>query len=102
MSRWSQFVALGLAQADGPADLRDIVSNLSAQGNKLYHLGVKTASRSSLARVNAEQPHTLREQLSRRLLNRCRASAPGHGFRFRNQLYSIDSFTIDLCLAVFP
>ena len=102
MSRWSQFVALGLAQLTGRQSLRDIVSNLSAQGGKLYHLGVKTVSRSSLARVNAEQPHTLCEQLFGRLLSRCRSGAPGHGFRFRNKLYSIDSSTIDLCLAVFP
>ena len=102
MSRWSQFVALGLAQLTGRQSLRDIVSNLSAQGSKLYHLGVKTVSRSSLARVNAEQPYTLYENLFERLLSRCRASAPGHGFRFRNKLYSVDSSTIDLCLAVFP
>ena len=102
MSRWSQFVALGLAQLTGRQSLRDIVGNLSAQGSKLYHLGVKTVSRSSLARVNAEQPYTLYEQLFGRLLSRCQASAPKHGFRFKNKLYSIDSSTIDLCLAVFP
>ena len=102
MSRWSQFVALGLAQLTGRQSLRDIVSNLSAQGSKLYHLGVKTVSRSSLARVNAEQPYTLYEQLFGRLLSRCQTSAPRHGFRFRNPLYSVDSSTIDLCLAAFP
>jgi putative transposase len=31
MSRWSQFVALSLAQFSGRSTLRDIVSNLSAQ-----------------------------------------------------------------------
>jgi putative transposase len=39
MSRWSQFVALSLAQLSGRSSLRDIVSNLSAQSAKLYHLG---------------------------------------------------------------
>ena len=38
MSRWAQFVALGLAQLTGRQSLRDIVSNLSTQGRKLYHL----------------------------------------------------------------
>ena len=62
MSRWAQFVALGLGQLTGRQSLRDIVNNLGAQGRKLYHLGVTaTVSRSSLARVNAEQPHTLYE-----------------------------------------
>ena len=41
MSRWPQFVALGLAQLTGRQSLRDVVNNLSAQGSKLYHLGVK-------------------------------------------------------------
>ena len=79
MSRWSQFVALGLAQLTGRQslrDMRDVVSNLSAQGSKLYHLGAKTVSRSSLVRVNAEQPYHPLRNLFGRLLSRCRASAP--------------------------
>ena len=63
MSRWAQFVALGLGQLASRQSLRDIVSNLRAQPAKLYHLGVGTVSRSSLARVNAEQPYTLYEPL---------------------------------------
>ena len=103
MSRWAQFVALGLAQLTGRQSLRDIVNNLSAQGRKLYHLGVTaTVSRSSLARVNAEQPHTLYEALFGRLLNACQQRAPRHSFRFDNKLYAVDASTIDLCLAVFP
>ena len=79
MSRWAQFVALGFAQLTGRQSLRDIVSNLSAQGRKLYHLGVTAAvSRSSLARVNAEQPHTLYEALFGRLLSACQQRAPRH------------------------
>lgn len=52
VSRWSQFIALGLAQLSGRSSLRDIVSNMGAQMNKLYHLGTASVSRSSLARVN--------------------------------------------------
>ena len=100
MSRWAQFVALGLGQLASRQSLRDIVSNLRAQPAKLYHLGVGTVSRSSLARVNAEQPYTLYEALFGRL--RCQQRAPGHGFRFRHKLYAVDASTIDLCLAVFP
>ena len=102
MTRWSQFVAMAVGQLAGRCSLRDIVSNLSAQGRKLYHLGVGAVARSSLARVNGQQPHTLYEELFGRLLARCRTAAPGHGFRFRNPLYSLDATTIDLCLSVFP
>ena len=102
MSRWAQFVALGLGQLTGRQSLRDIVNNLGAQGRKLYHLGLGTVSRSSLARVNAEQPYTLYEALFGRLLSRCQQRAPRHGFRFKHRLYAVDSSTIDLCLAAFP
>ena len=102
MSRWSQFVALGLAQLSGRTSLRDIVSNLCAQTNKLYHLGAAKVSRSSLARVNEQQPHSLYEALFNKLLSRCQGLAPKHGFRFKNKLYSLDASTIDLCLDVFP
>ena len=103
MSRWAQFVALGLGQLGGLQSLRDIVGNLCAQHHKLYHLGVQSlVSRSSLARVNAEQPYTLYEALFSRLLARCQQRAPRHGFRFRNKLYAIDATTIDVCLAAFP
>ncbi len=103
MSRWAQFVALGLGQLAGLQSLRDIVGNLCAQPHKLYHLGVGAlVSRSSLARVNAEQPYTLYETLFGRLLARCQQRAPRHGFRFKNRLYAVDASTIDLCLAAFP
>lgn len=102
ISRWSQFVALGLAQLSGRISLRDIVSNLSAQTSKLYHLGGTHVSRSSLARVNEQQPHTLYEALFNKLLSRCQGLAPKHGFRFKNKLYSLDASTIDLCLSAFP
>ncbi len=99
MSRWAQFVALGLGQLGGLQSLRDIVGNLRAQPHKLYHLGVRAfVSRSSLARVNAQQPYTLYEALFGRLLARCQR----HGFRFKNKLYAVDASTIDLCLAAFP
>jgi len=102
ISRWSQFVALGLGQLSGRISLRDIVSNISVQSSKLYHLGVTKVSRSSLARVNEQQPHALYEALFNQLLSRCQGLAPKHGFRFKNKLYSLDASTIDLCLSVFP
>ena len=102
MSRWSQLAAMAMAQLSGRCSLRDVVSNLEAQKGKLYHLGVGRVARSSLARVNEEQPHELFELQFRRLLARCRGLAPGHGFRFGNPLLSLDATYIDLCLSLFP
>lgn len=102
MTRWSQFVAMAMGQLSGRCSLRDIVANMEAQTHKYYHLGVRRVSRSSLARVNKEQAYTLYEQLFARLLRRCQGSAPGHGFRFKNKLYSLDASTVELCLSMYP
>ena len=102
MTRFSQFVALATAHLAGRHSLRDVVANLAAQASRLYHLGARPVARSSLARVNEEQPWTLYEALFAKLYGRCRGVAPRHGFRFKNKLYSLDSSLIDLSLAVFP
>jgi putative transposase len=102
MTRWSQFVAMTMAQLSGRVSLRDVVTNLSAQAAKLYHLGTTVVSRSSLARINEQQPYSLYEQLAGKLLAQCQKSSPRHGFQFKNKLYSLDASTIDLCLSVFP
>jgi len=100
--RWSRFVAMTSAQLSGRSSLRDLVSNLSAQSRKLYHLGLKPTNRSTLARVNDKKPHNLYEALFGKLLWRCKSVSPRHRFRFKNKLYSLDASVIDLCLSVFP
>lgn len=102
ISRWAQFVSMASAQLTGRSSLRDLLGNLAAQSSKLYHLGVGLVSRSSLARVNGNQPWTLYEALFFRLLGRCQNRAPGHGFRFKGKLFSLDASTIDVCLSMFP
>jgi hypothetical protein len=64
MTRWSQFLAMPTAQLSSRYSLRDVVSNLTAQASKLYHLGAHIVSRLSLAHVNEQQPYTLYEQLA--------------------------------------
>ena len=102
INRWSQCVALMLGQLSGRGSLRDVIGNLDAQARRLYHLGCRRVTRSTLARVNERQPHTLYEALFGQLYAQCRGRAPGHRFRFKNKLYSLDSSLIDLSLAIFP
>jgi len=101
-SRWSQFVTMAIGQLSGRNSLRDIVENMSAQAHRLYHLGSTKLSRSNLSRINEDKPAALYEALFGKLLKRCQQVAPGHNFRFKNTLYSLDASTIDLCLSVFP
>ena len=101
-SRWAQFVALATGQLTGRRSLRDIVSNLKAQCTSLYHLGGREVARSTLARVNEQQPYAFYEALFGKLYAQCSAVAPRHGFRFKHKLYSLDASTIELSLSIFP
>jgi putative transposase len=95
-------VALATGQLAGRRSLRDIVSNLTAQCSLLYHLGARCVTRSTLARLNEQQPYEFYEALFGKLYGQCRSVAPRHGFRFKNKLYSLDASTIDLSLSIFP
>ena len=101
-TRWSQFVTMCMAQPSSRCSLRDVIENLSAQQHRLYHLGAAKLSRSNLARINENKPHELYKELFGKILNRCQQTAPGHGFRFNNELFSLDATTIDSCLSLFP
>jgi len=101
-NRWTQFMALMIGQLTARKSLRDIVENLKVQGHKLYHLGMKPTSRSTLARVNNEQPATLYERMFFLLLAKCQRFAPKNKFKINNKVYLLDTTTIDLCLSVFP
>jgi putative transposase len=93
---------MAIGQLSGRRSLRDLVDNVSAQQRRLYHLGSTKLSRSNLSRINEDKPHELYQALFEALLKRCQSIAPGHGFRFKNELYSMDATTIDLCLSLFP
>lgn len=101
-SRWDQFIGMAMAQLSGRQSLRDIQSNLQAQRCKLYHLGAQPIARSTLARLNEQQPAELYQSLFFQLLARCKGMPGRHAFRFKNPLYSLDASTIDLSLKLFP
>ena len=101
-SRWDQFIGMAMSQLSGRQSLRDIQSNLEAQRHKLYHLGAKPIARTTLARLNENQPSALYENIFYRLLKRCQSIKGQHQFRFKNPLYSLDASAIDLSLSLFP
>jgi hypothetical protein len=102
LSRWSQFGTLVFAQLAGRHSLRDVVTTMASQSTALAPLGLTPPKRSTLAEANARRPATLYQTLLATLYARCRAFAPGHGFRFKSPLFSLDSTTISLCLSLFP
>lgn len=99
---WRQFITLLYAQVRGHDSLRDIVTGLGAQSGKWYHIGLNSVARSTLSDANNSRDWRIFEGLFYSLYERCRAMAPGHKFKFKNGLYSLDASIIDLCLSVFP
>jgi Transposase DDE domain/Domain of unknown function (DUF4372) len=102
LSSWSQFVAMMFCQLGRAHSLREISGGLKSCEGKLAHLGIEAPARSSLSYANRHRPWQLYEQVFYQLLERVRGSVTSkHKFRFKNQLVSLDSTVIDLCISVF-
>jgi len=102
LSRWSQFVALAVGHLGGRTSLRDIETTLQSQSQHRYHLGSQPVSKSALGRANERLDYRFFEGLFETLYQRCTPKAPGHGFRFKGKLFSLDGSLIDLSMKVFP
>lgn len=101
-SCWDQFVAMLFCQLAQARSLREISDGLKSCEGKLKHLGLeKEPKRSTLSYANAHRPWELFERLFYDLLAQCRQISPGHPFRFKNKLLSLDSTTIELCATMF-
>jgi Transposase DDE domain/Domain of unknown function (DUF4372) len=100
---WGQFVAMLFCQLGRAHSLREICQGLAACEGKLKHLGVAEPPRvSSLSYMNQHRPWKIYQEQFYALQARCeQESKPGHRFRFRNKLVSMDSTTIGLCVSMF-
>ena len=99
---WGQFVAMLFCQLGRAQSLREICGGLAASQGKLRHLGLSAAPpRSTLAYANRQRPWQIYETVLQQLLAKCRGAAPGHKFRFKNKLLSLDASVIDLCASLF-
>jgi hypothetical protein len=101
-SSWSQFVAMVFCQLGRAQSLREIEQGLASAEGRLQQLGVdRAAKRTTLAYANAHRPWELFQDVFHSLYARCHAIAPGHKFRFKSPLLSLDASTIDLCATIF-
>ena len=103
LTRWGQFTTMMFAQITGRASLRDISDSLQTQAGSLYHLGIQSVKKSTLADANNNRSADFFHAFFEKTYQRCASIVPGKKkFRFKNKLYSLDASTIDLCLSVFP
>ncbi|MDZ4317847.1 MAG: IS4 family transposase [Phenylobacterium sp.] len=64
----SQFVALLYGQLAGAASLREVETAVASHGARLYHLGARAVSRSTLADANAQRSHQVFSGLFTRMV----------------------------------
>ena len=76
LSTHDQFIALLYGQLSGAQSLREIEGGLASHANRLYHLGARAASRSTLADANAKRPNAVFASLFSDLVQRA-----GRGLR---------------------
>ncbi len=101
-SSWDQFVARLFCQLAQARSLRGISDGLRSCEGKLKHLGLEQEpKRSTLSYANAHRPWQLFQRLFYDLLAQCQAISPRKKFRFKNELLTLDSTTVELCASMF-
>jgi hypothetical protein len=98
----NQLMVLLYAQATGKDSLRAIETGLRVQGASWYHLGITNVARNTLAHANTKRSWKIFESFFYVLLKKCQELAFGTAFSFKNDLYAMDSSTVNLCLSLFP
>ena len=105
-SCWDQFLCLCFAQLTYRESLRDIEACLKSNPAKLYHMGIKgNISRSNLSRANEKRDWRIFECLAHHLIGIALNLFDKDDLIYKelnNELYALDSTTIDLCLTLFP
>jgi hypothetical protein len=100
-----QFLSMAFAQLTYRESLRDIETCLRSIGSKLYHMGFRsTIARSTLADANESRDWRIYADFAQVLIAIARplyAHDP-IGVELNQNLYALDSTTIDLCLSLFP
>ena len=98
----TQFIHLLFSQISGHDSLRDTVDRSNSLSKKLYHLGCRPVSRSTLADANNKRDSQIYEDLFYNMYQRACKLAPKYKLDLPRELFMMDSTTIDLCQNLFP
>jgi hypothetical protein len=102
---WNQLMCMLFGQLSNRESLSDLVICLQSQRSKWYHLGVGTGiSKSNLAYANENRDWRIFAEYAYLLIGQARkicVSSKDFEVDIADNVYAIDSTTIDLCLSVF-
>lgn len=96
-----QFTVMAFIMLAASRSLRDALASLRAQGDRLYHWGLKKVCRSTVSDANRHRPYAFFEDLFLEVCKLCALRAPKHQFPFKNKIFSVDSTVITLAARIF-
>ncbi len=105
-SCWKQFLCMAFGQLTHRESLSDTILCIGANPKKLYHLGIGSAiSKSTLSKANENRDWRIYQDFALLLINQAKALYAGDNqleVDIKNNVFAIDSTTIDLCLTLYP
>ena len=105
-SCWKQFLCMAFGQLTHRESLSDTIVCLNANSTKLYHLGIgQTISKSTLSKANENRDWRIYQDFALILIAHAKNLYKGESqlnVDIKNNIFIIDSSTIDLCLSIYP
>jgi len=105
-SCWKQFLCMAFGQLTHRESLSDTIICLGANKTKLYHLGIGRAiSKSTLSKANENRDWQIYQDFGLLLIEHAKKLYHGESqleFHIKNNIFIIDSTTINLCLSIYP
>lgn len=103
---WKQFLCMAFGQLTHRESLTDTIVCLKANKTKLYHLGIGHAvSKSTLSKANENRDWRIYQDFALLLIEKAKKLYEGDSqleIDIKNNVFIIDSSTIDLCLSIYP
>lgn len=100
---WTWFGSLLFGQLTGHDSIRAIERVFATSDDKMKKLGFGVVRKSTLADANRTRSTEVLEDLFQYCLGRAYQVAPkNNGFRFKGEVFAMDSTTIELCLSLCP
>lgn len=103
LDSWTWFGALLFGQLTGHDSIRSIERVFAHSDPKMKSLGFAPVRRSTLADANQVRSLAVLEEVFQYCLAKATRLAPKeNGFRFKGNVFALDSTTIELCLSLCP
>jgi len=100
-SCWDLFKSMLYAHISNCFSVREIEASMRANGNRLYHAGLKQIKRSTFCDALEKRQHDIFKDLFSRLVEKAQAVSGKTKKKFKDPLRIIDATIISLCLRRF-